>query len=124
MPDVVIKRVREPRDDEVLRVLVDRLWPRGVSKEAADLDAWAKAATPSTESRKAVHGGEMTFEEFARTYRDHLDRGENSEGLDELAGWAQQARGRVALLIAADPSKPNHAEIVRDALLERLESRQ
>lgn len=123
MPDVVIRRVREPRDGEVLRVLVDRLWPRGVSKEKADLDEWAKSASPSTELRKAVHGGEMAFEEFARRYREDLADGANRDGLGDLADRVQEAGGRVALLIAADPQKPNHAEVLRDVLLERLASR-
>ncbi|HWT34524.1 MAG TPA: DUF488 family protein [Microbacterium sp.] len=54
------------------RVLVDRLWPRGVSKERAELDEWAKDAAPSTELRKAFHGGELDWDDFAKAYRAEL----------------------------------------------------
>lgn len=118
---IVIRRVRKPRDGEGLRVLVDRLWPRGVSKERADLDLWAKDATPSTELRKAFHGGQLSFADFSTAYRRELQA---SDGLGELLDAVRDAlrggQGEVALLIAADPAKHNHAEVLRAVVLERL----
>ena len=72
--DVVIKGVRdEPSPDDGRRVLADRLWPRGVSKERAALDEWAKDATPSTALRRALHSGDPTWEQFVPAYRAELE---------------------------------------------------
>jgi len=71
--DVVIKGVREdPSPDDGRRVLVDRLWPRGVSRERAALDEWAKDATPSTALRRAFHSGDLDWERFVPAYRAEL----------------------------------------------------
>lgn len=117
---LIIERVREPREAGDVRILVDRLWPRGVSKEKADLDEWAKGATPSTDLRKAIHGGDVEWAEFSERYRHELTE---SGGLDELAETVRESlkdpKARITLLIAADPSKRNHAEVLRDALLTR-----
>lgn len=120
--ELVVRRVRDPRTDESMRVLVDRLWPRGVSKERADLDEWAKDAAPSTELRKEFHAGGMTFAAFTERYRDELGDGAVADGLARLTETVRQADGRVALLIASDPSEDNHAEILLTALRERLEA--
>lgn len=63
----------DPEKSDGYRVLVDRLWPRGVSKEDAALDDWAKDVAPSSELRKAYHGEELTYEEFAKRYDAELD---------------------------------------------------
>lgn len=54
------------------RVLADRLWPRGIKKEDAHLDFWAKETAPSTDLRKEYHGGEIDFEEFRKKYLNEL----------------------------------------------------
>lgn len=113
--DVVIRGVREPRDGEALRVLVDRLWPRGVSKDAADLDLWPKELTPSTELRKAMHAGDLTFDEFAERYRAELAA--HGDALDELRASVAQAGGPCALLLAGDASRLSHATVLRELLL-------
>ena len=72
--DVVIKGVRdEPSHEDGRRVLVDRLWPRGVSKERAALDEWAKDAAPSTALRRAFHSGDLAWERFVPAYRAELE---------------------------------------------------
>lgn len=119
-PEIVIERVREPRQEGDTRILVDRLWPRGVSKEKADLDEWAKDATPSTELRKAIHSGDISWDEFADRYRQELAE---SDGLGELADMVQQADGRVTLLIAADPNERNHAQVLLEQLRDELKKR-
>ena len=55
------------------RVLVDRLWPRGMKKERLDHDAWDKDVAPSADLRKAFHSGELDFEEFSGHYRRELE---------------------------------------------------
>lgn len=78
MNDIKIKRAYDDAaDDDGYRILIDRLWPRGVSKERARLDEWAKEVTPTTELRKAVHDGEIdwpTFDErYGREIEDNAD---------------------------------------------------
>ena len=80
--DVRIKRAyEEPAASDGRRVLVDRLWPRGLSREAADLDAWVKDVAPSSELRTWFGHDPARFEEFTTRYRAELDHG---TGLDEL----------------------------------------
>ncbi|ERT58667.1 MULTISPECIES: DUF488 domain-containing protein [Megasphaera] len=68
------KRVyEEATAEDGCRILVDRLWPRGLSKERAAIAIWAKAVTPSTTLRKAYHNGEIGYEEFIVSYNRELD---------------------------------------------------
>ncbi|QAY59207.1 DUF488 family protein [Microbacterium protaetiae] len=112
--EIQTKRVYdEPAASDGFRVLVDRLWPRGLSKEKADIDLWAKDIAPSAELRKAFHHGGMPFDEFVKAYRAEL-RGNAAEVAklrDEIAG-----RDVVTLLYAMNDTEHNHAGLVRDAL--------
>ena len=82
------------------RVLVDRLWPRGVSKERAGLDAWDKELSPSTDLRKWFHEDRDTrYEEFARRYAAELAAPERQERLEQLR--IEAARHTVTLLTGA-----------------------
>jgi len=73
MPNIQLKRIYEPAaSSDGFRVLVDRLWPRGVSKERAHLDLWAKNISPSTALREAYHSGGYTFAEMQKIYRAEL----------------------------------------------------
>ena len=66
---VRVRRIHEPPDpDDGVRVLVDRLWPRGVAKDAAHVDEWPKGLTPSSELRRWYHAGEGSYEDFAQRY--------------------------------------------------------
>lgn len=114
---VVLKGVREdPSPEDGTRVLVDRLWPRGVSKTRAALDEWAKDATPSTALRKAFHAGDLTFPEFADAYRAELE--DREEAVHAVSHLRELARaGRVTLLYAAHDREHNHAQVLRDVIL-------
>lgn len=105
----------DPGDAHV--VLVDRLWPRGVRKDAFRHDEWCRDAAPSTELRKEFHGGQLDFEEFSQRYRAELDRGAAAEAVEHLAALA--ADSGVVLAYAARDTERNHAlvlaEVVRDA---------
>lgn len=72
--EVRVRRVYDPPDPAAdgVRVLVDRLWPRGLSKAAAAVDEWPKEVTPSAELRKWFHGGGGGFEEFRERYEAEL----------------------------------------------------
>ena len=110
-----LKRVYDdPDPGDGFRVLVDRLWPRGLSKERAAVDLWAKDVAPSTELRKAFHHGGMPWDDFDEAYRAELAGPARSavESLrQELAGHEV-----VTLLHSVNDETHNHALILRDAL--------
>jgi uncharacterized protein YeaO (DUF488 family) len=108
---LTIKRIYEaPIEDDGFRVLVDRLWPRGVSKEDAALDQWLKEVAPSAELRTWFGHEPERFEEFAQRYRAEL---ESNPTLDGLLATARQAEA-VTLLYAARDPQCNHALVLRD----------
>ena len=114
--NVVIKGVREePSPDDGRRVLVDRLWPRGVSRERAALDEWAKNATPSTALRRAFHSGDLDWERFVPAYRAELEEPAAREAVEGLR--AEALSGRVTLLIAGHDRDRTHARVLREAIL-------
>ncbi len=107
-----VKRIyekAEPSDGE--RILVDRVWPRGISKEAAQLSWWAKDVGPSTELRKWFGHQPERFEEFARRYRLEL---ESNADLDRLR--ERVAAGDVTLVYSAKDETHNQARVL-EALL-------
>ncbi len=109
--EVSLKRVREPASDsDGYRVLVDRLWPRGVSKSAADLDEWAKELSPSDELRRWFAHRPERFEEFGRRYRLELE-----QQRDRLSALRRRARqGPVTLVYgASDPAHNNAVVLAR-----------
>jgi uncharacterized protein YeaO (DUF488 family) len=108
---VRVRRVYEsPEADDGVRVLVDRLWPRGLSKDAAHVDEWPKALTPSTDLRRWYHAGEGSHEEFSDRYEAELDAPEAAELLDHIRELA--AKGTVTLLTAAKEPDTSHAAVL------------
>ncbi len=104
-----IKRIYEPvEDSDGKRVLVDRLWPRGMTKEKAALTLWLKDIAPSAALRKWSHGDPDQWEEFRRRYRAELDQNEAS--VQQLLDLA--AAGPVTLLYAAHDPARNHAVVL------------
>lgn len=111
----VTKRVYDPAEaSDGYRVLVDRLWPRGVSKERAELDLWDKDVAPSPELRTEWHHDRERFDEFAGRYRDELDASEAPRVL--LALGAEH--DRVTLLFGARDEQVNHATVLLEWLRE------
>ena len=110
-----LKRAYEPAlPDDGYRVLVDRLWPRGVSREKASLDAWAKDLAPSTALRKFFHQSPENWAVFEAEYRHELAN--QAEELDALRERAR--REPVTLVYAAKDEEQNHARILLDVLAE------
>ena len=104
--DLVIKRIYEPpASDDGQRVLVDRIWPRGVSKESAALTLWLKEIAPSDELRKWFGHEPERWAEFQRRYRAELDG--NGEAVAQLR--ALLGKGRVTLLYGAHDEAHNNA---------------
>jgi uncharacterized protein YeaO (DUF488 family) len=106
MPELAVKRVYEPvAESDGQRVLVDRLWPRGLSKEKAHLDLWLKDIAPSDELRHWFGHDPALWDEFQKRYRAELeDRGEALAALRALT-----AKGKVTLLFAAHDEEHNNA---------------
>lgn len=113
-PHIRVRRAYDPpSDDDGVRILVDRLWPRGLKKESLKLDAWPKHLTPSNELRKWYHADPSRYAEFRERYKKELAA--QGEGLDELRALL---RGRtVTLLTAAKDPDVSHAEVLRDILI-------
>jgi len=114
MPKIItIKRVYEPAaDSDGARVLVDRVWPRGVTKEKAALDLWLKEIAPSTELRKWFGHDPARWDEFRERYGRELDG--NSEAVTRLHGLI--AEGPVTLLYGAHDAEHNQAVALLDYL--------
>lgn len=114
-PRIRVRRVYDPADkDDGVRVLVDRLWPRGLSKTDLSFDAWPKHLAPSNELRKWYHANPSEYDEFRERYRRELAG--QGEGLDELRTLLRGRR--VTLLTAAKGPQFTHADVLRDLLLE------
>lgn len=94
------------------RVLVDKLWPRGVKKADLAYDEWCKTLTPSTELRKAFHGETMDFAHFSKAYREELAQ-HKADGM-RLAEIAKKQT--VTLLYGAKDTQQNHALVLADWL--------
>ncbi|MER6184995.1 DUF488 family protein [Streptomyces sp. NPDC001652] len=108
---VRVRRVYEsPEPEDGVRVLVDRLWPRGLSKDAARVDEWPKAMTPSTELRRWYHAGEGSYEEFAGRYEAELAAPEAAELLAHVRELAR--KGPLTLLTAAKAPGESHAAVL------------
>lgn len=110
---ILLKRAyEEPDVRDGFRVLVDRLWPRGVAKEAARLDAWLKDVAPSDGLRQAFHAGELEWSEFRRHYLRELKA--HRESLRPLARRAREEP--VTLVFAARDADRNNAAVLRSYL--------
>jgi uncharacterized protein YeaO (DUF488 family) len=93
------------------RVLVDRIWPRGVSKEEAAIDWWAKEVAPSTELRKWFGHDPQRYDEFARRYRQELKGNQQLQQLKEMV-----AAGDVTLVYSAKDEQHNQARVLQQLL--------
>lgn len=117
----VIVRIYDDRDGHDgrggYRVLVDRLWPRGVRKDDAHLDEWNKDVAPSAELRKWYGHDVARFDEFARRYRAELARPPGADAVDALRRRAR--RGRVVLLTATKDVDHSGARVLLDVLRRR-----
>jgi uncharacterized protein YeaO (DUF488 family) len=112
---VQVRRVYDPPEaDDGQRVLVDRLWPRGLSKARAHLDEWCKQVAPSTELRQWYGHDPDRYAEFARRYRAELEDRDHRQPLDHLRDLA--AHGRLTLLTASKRSDISEATVLADVL--------
>ena len=113
--DVRMRRIYdEPATSDGQRILVDRLWPRGVAKADAHLDHWAKDAAPSNELRRWYGHDEAKAEEFAQRYRHELATEPASAALEDLVERA--TKGRITLLTATRDPHASHVPVLIAAI--------
>ena len=113
MPRISVKRVYEPtRKTDGFRVLVDRVWPRGVTKQRANIDLWLKSVAPSTQLRKWFDHDPRKWSEFKNRYFVELDAG--PLGLDEVVSRATASV--VTLVFSARNEQYNQAVALREYL--------
>ncbi|MGC4935749.1 DUF488 domain-containing protein [Gordonia sp. DT30] len=124
MPDpfIAVRRIYdEPDSADGNRVLVDRLWPRGISNERAHLDEWSKNLAPSTELRKWYGHDPAKFSEFSRRYRDELAQPDHAPALAALTELVAGG-GRLTLLTGAKRADISDATVLRELLIESIRS--
>jgi uncharacterized protein YeaO (DUF488 family) len=116
---VWLRRAYDPlARNERYRVLVDRVWPRGVSRESLELDEWCREVAPSDALRRWYGHHVERWEESRRCYRDELSRG---QPLAALAGLIARARdGRVTLVFGARDALHSQATVLREAIDEEI----
>lgn len=114
-PEVRVRRVYdEPSGEDGTRVLVDRVWPRGLSKQNAHVDQWCKQVAPSTALRKWYGHDPARFAEFTRRYRSELEQPEQAEALAHLRDLARE--GTVTLLTATRAVEISQAAVLAELI--------
>jgi uncharacterized protein YeaO (DUF488 family) len=114
-PDVQVRRIYDdPADDDGMRVLVDRRWPRGITKERAALGEWCRDVAPSDELRRWYDHDPEKFEDFRRRYHKELEGAERAAALRHLA--VLRTEGRVTLLTATKRVEISQATVLLQLL--------
>lgn len=116
-PAIAVERIYGTTPTPGLRVLVDRVWPRGVKRGEVSVDLWLRDVAPSDELRRWFGHDPAKWTEFERRYRAELERSPAREGVEHLASKAQ--RDRVVLLFGARDEARNQAQVLKSVLLER-----
>ena len=124
-PEITLARVHDLLDDDgagktVRRVLVDRLWPRGIKKERLAHDEWDKDVAPSPDLRKAFHSEDLSFSEFSRHYRRELEGSDAPQALLDRA--KENGARKIVLLFAAKDTEHNHAQVLQEVLQDLVSS--
>lgn len=123
--DIRVRRVYDPpEEDDGTRVLVDRLWPRGVSKEHAAVDVWAKDVTPSKELRTWYHEDRSAdrYDDFVDRYRTELGDPAHAEAVEALLALVREG-GPVTLVTAVKDVPASHVPVLVDHLEHALDHR-
>lgn len=111
-----IKRIYDPfEESDGIRLLVDRMWPRGISKENAHLDGWVKELAPSRELRIWFGHKAENFERFSMLYRNELDANDEAQTAAHQI-ILQSRENMVTLLYGAKDPQINHAVVLKDYL--------
>ena len=113
MGNLLWKRVYTPPEKgDGFRILADRLWPRGISKEKVCLDEWAKEITPSSDLRQAYHRGEIDCETFSALYAKELAQNSGAKDVTDKIK-AELKKGNVTVLYANKDVEQSHIPVLR-----------
>lgn len=116
MSELLCKRIYEPKaENDGFRILADRLWPRGIRKENAGIDLWAKEIAPSPELRKWFGHDPERFEEFRARYLKELSGNQQAQTLSVMVNEKLQT-SNVTLLYAAKDTAMNNAAVLKEWL--------
>lgn len=116
---IQVKRAYEaPSSKDGVRFLVDRLWPRGITRESLQIEAWLKDVSPSSELRKRFHGDPTQWQEFCKLYFAELNK--NPDAWSPIAAAAR--KGNVTLVYGARDTAHNNAVALREFLLHHRKS--
>lgn len=119
---VTVGRAYDERErGDGTRVLVDRIWPRGLSKDEADFDEWCKEIAPSTELRKWYGHDPERFDEFTTRYREELKEPERAEVLEHLRALARN--GNLTLITASKASDISQAAVLAEVIRNATDSK-
>ncbi|SEA78106.1 Uncharacterized conserved protein YeaO, DUF488 family [Oribacterium sp. KHPX15] len=123
MGSIKTKRIyKAPEVNDGIRILVDRLWPRGIKKESAAINAWEKGIAPSAELRKWFNHDPEKYPEFRRKYMEELDVSEDAE---RFLGFVNEhfRSTNITLLYSAKDEEHNNALVLRDWLARDKENK-
>lgn len=118
MPINLKRAYDPPAKSDGRRVLVDRVWPRGIARDGLEIDAWLKDLAPSTGLRKWFGHDPANWDEFRKRYARELEQ--RSEALEELVEEARA--GHITLVFSAKDTEHNNAVALRENLERRLKS--
>lgn len=116
--NIKLKRIYdEPEQDDGVRLLADRLWPRGISKAALNYDDWIKALCPSNQLRQAWHKGNLSREQFVAKYLHEIEQQQTA--INIIA--CQALKGPLTLLSAVKDIEGSHLPVLKKAILTAME---
>lgn len=115
---IALKRIYEDAEKtDGSRILVDRVWPRGVSKEQANIDEWMKQVAPSKELRQWFQHDPEKFDTFKEKYKEELKQNEKQqEALQRLKKLVREHQKHITLVYAAKEETHNHARVLKEIL--------
>lgn len=116
MPVEIARIYEENNSHGNIRILVDGIWPRGISKEEADLDYWLKDVAPSNELRKWFNHDADKYEEFKDRYKKELESGEQQDALEKLKKLTIKHQKNICLLYGAKDKEHNQAKVLKEIL--------
>lgn len=115
-PQIALKRVYDPpSESDGLRLLVDRLWPRGLNKEKANIDEWVRDLAPSNELRRRFHSHPEQWSEFRAKYLRELRSSDAAEAMSHMEKLLREHR-RVTLLFASKNTDHNNAVVLKQLI--------
>ena len=122
MGKILMRRIYDEKKENETRILVDRLWLRGVSKEKADLTHWAKDITPSDALRQAYHDGKLEKEQFQEHYRKEIAE---NDALEAFLTYVEERLKEqdVVLLSSVKELSLSHVPVLKEILEEKLKEK-